>query len=81
MLQRIREGSQGWVAKMIVGAIIVTFALFGAESLVGVFTSGSDDVATDGSCGRWILRSMDPAIDGSCDRWILRSIDLAIDGS
>ncbi|MHA3028060.1 SurA N-terminal domain-containing protein [Chromohalobacter israelensis] len=46
MLQRIREGSQGWVAKMIVGAIIVTFALFGAESLVGVFTSGSDDVAT-----------------------------------
>lgn len=46
MLQRIREGSQGWVAKMIVGAIIVTFALFGAESLVGVFTSGGDDVAT-----------------------------------
>jgi len=31
---------------MIVGAIIVTFALFGAESLVGVFTSGSNDAAT-----------------------------------
>ncbi|MDV6319072.1 SurA N-terminal domain-containing protein [Chromohalobacter sp. HP20-39] len=46
MLQRIREGSQGWAAKMIVGAIIVTFALFGAESLVGVFTSGSNDAAT-----------------------------------
>ncbi|WP_110687210.1 SurA N-terminal domain-containing protein [Salinicola aestuarinus] len=46
MLQRIREGSQGWVAKLIVGAIIVTFALFGAESLVGYFTAGSDDVAT-----------------------------------
>ncbi|SOC58084.1 peptidyl-prolyl cis-trans isomerase D [Chromohalobacter canadensis] len=46
MLQRIREGSQGWTARVIVGAIIVTFALFGAESLVGVFTSGSDDAAT-----------------------------------
>lgn len=46
MLQRIREGSQGWVAKLIVGAIIVTFALFGAESLVGYFTAGSNDAAT-----------------------------------
>lgn len=46
MLQRIREGSQGWVAKVIVGAIIVTFALFGAESLVSYFNSGSNDAAT-----------------------------------
>ncbi|GHB10378.1 SurA N-terminal domain-containing protein [Salinicola rhizosphaerae] len=47
MLQRIREGSQGWVAKVIVGAIIVTFALFGAESLVSYFSnSGSQDAAT-----------------------------------
>jgi len=46
MLQRIREGSQGWVAKVIVGAIIVTFALFGAQSLVSYFSSGSNDVAT-----------------------------------
>ncbi|WP_251978233.1 SurA N-terminal domain-containing protein [Salinicola avicenniae] len=46
MLQRIREGSQGWVAKVIVGAIIVTFALFGAESLVSYFTGGSNDAAT-----------------------------------
>lgn len=46
MLQRIREGSQGWVAKVIVGAIIVTFALFGAQSLVSYFNSGSNDVAT-----------------------------------
>ncbi|WP_110677519.1 SurA N-terminal domain-containing protein [Salinicola sp. RZ23] len=45
MLQKIREGSQGWVAKVIVGAIIVTFALFGAESLVSYFQSGSNDVA------------------------------------
>lgn len=46
MLQRIREGSQGWVAKVIVGAIIVTFALFGAESLVSYFSAGSNDAAT-----------------------------------
>lgn len=46
MLQRIREGSQGWVAKVIVGAIIVTFALFGAESLFSYFSSGGNDAAT-----------------------------------
>lgn len=45
MLQRIREGSQGWVAKAIVGAIIVTFALFGAESLFSYFSSGGNDAA------------------------------------
>ncbi|GAB2797954.1 SurA N-terminal domain-containing protein [Halomonas shantousis] len=46
MLQRIREGSQGWIAKVIVGAIIVTFAFFGVESLVGLFSASSDAVAT-----------------------------------
>jgi len=46
MLQRIREGSQGWVAKVIVGGIIVTFALFGAQSLISYFGSGSNDAAT-----------------------------------
>lgn len=46
MLQRIREGSQGWAAKVVVGAIIVTFALFGAESLVSYFSAGSNDAAT-----------------------------------
>ncbi|MHB0774141.1 SurA N-terminal domain-containing protein [Halomonas sp. WWR20] len=46
MLQRIREGSQGWIAKAIVGAIIVTFAFFGVESLVGLFSASSDTVAT-----------------------------------
>jgi peptidyl-prolyl cis-trans isomerase D len=35
MLQNIRKSSQGTVAKVIVGAIIVTFALFGVDSIVG----------------------------------------------
>lgn len=41
MLQNIRDNSQGIVAKIIVGLIIVTFALFGVESLVSL-TSGSN---------------------------------------
>lgn len=39
MLQSIRENSKGIVAKIIVGLIIVTFALFGVESLVGLANS------------------------------------------
>ncbi|MDO6562524.1 SurA N-terminal domain-containing protein [Amphritea sp. 1_MG-2023] len=45
MLQNIRDNSQGIVAKIIVGLIIVTFALFGVESLVSL-TSGSNAPAT-----------------------------------
>jgi peptidyl-prolyl cis-trans isomerase D len=39
MLQSIRENSKGIIAKVIVGLIIVTFALFGIESLVGLANS------------------------------------------
>lgn len=39
MLQSIRENSQGIIAKVIVGLIIVTFALFGVESLIGLANS------------------------------------------
>ncbi|MFP5302915.1 SurA N-terminal domain-containing protein [Cobetia sp. SIMBA_158] len=46
MLQRIRDRSHGWVAKTIVGFIVVTFAFFGVESIIGAFTASSDDVAT-----------------------------------
>ena len=35
MLQDIRDNSQGIVAKFIIGLIILTFALFGIDSLVG----------------------------------------------
>ncbi|RVU32654.1 SurA N-terminal domain-containing protein [Neptunomonas marina] len=45
MLQSIRDNSQSIVAKIIVGLIIVTFALFGVESLVSL-TAGSDAPAT-----------------------------------
>jgi len=45
MLQTIRENSQSIVAKVIVGLIAITFALFGVESLVSL-TSGSNAPAT-----------------------------------
>ena len=38
MLQDIRDNSQGLISKIIIGAIIAIFALFGAESLIGGFT-------------------------------------------
>ena len=45
MLQDIRKNSQGTVAKLIVGLIVVVFALFGVESIVGGL-SGEPEVAT-----------------------------------
>ncbi len=42
MLQAIRDGSKGIVAKIIVGLIILTFALFGIESIVAL---GGGDAA------------------------------------
>lgn len=45
MLQNIRDRSKSWGAKIIIGAIVVTMALFGADALVGLFTSGADDLA------------------------------------
>ena len=46
MLQRIRDRSTSWGAKIIIGAVIATMALFGVDSLVGLLSSGGDDVAT-----------------------------------
>ncbi|MCE8031821.1 peptidylprolyl isomerase [Billgrantia tianxiuensis] len=45
MLQSIRDRSRSWGAKIIVGAVVVTMALFGIESLVGLFGGGGDEVA------------------------------------
>lgn len=45
MLQRIRDNSQSFVSKIIIGLIIGVFALFGAESIVGGFF-GTNSVAT-----------------------------------
>ena len=42
MLQSIRDRSQSWIAKIIIGAVIVTMALFGVESLIGLFGQSGD---------------------------------------
>ncbi|MGE4534382.1 SurA N-terminal domain-containing protein [Halomonas sp.] len=45
MLQSIRDRSRSWGAKIIIGAVVVTMALFGVESLVGLFGNSGDEVA------------------------------------
>lgn len=45
MLQSIRDRSQSWIAKIIIGAVVVTMALFGVESLIGLFGQSGDEVA------------------------------------
>ncbi|MCE9684107.1 SurA N-terminal domain-containing protein [Halomonas alkalisoli] len=45
MLQSIRDRSRSWGAKIIIGAVVVTMALFGVESLVGLLGGSSDEVA------------------------------------
>ncbi len=49
MLQSIRENSQGIIAKAIVGLIIVTFALFGVESLIGLANSEKPPAEVNGT--------------------------------
>ncbi|WP_417532706.1 SurA N-terminal domain-containing protein [Marinobacterium stanieri] len=49
MLQTIRENSQGIIAKAIVGLIIVTFALFGVESLIGLANSEKPPAEVNGA--------------------------------
>ncbi|MCX2523062.1 SurA N-terminal domain-containing protein [Larsenimonas rhizosphaerae] len=46
MLQHIRDRAQGWIAKVIVALIAITFTFFGVESIVSVFTQDSNDAAT-----------------------------------
>ncbi|GHE22717.1 SurA N-terminal domain-containing protein [Halomonas urumqiensis] len=45
MLQSIRDRSRSWGAKIIVGAVVVTMALFGVESLVGLLGGSADEIA------------------------------------
>ncbi|MFC2992105.1 SurA N-terminal domain-containing protein [Halomonas tibetensis] len=45
MLQSIRDRSRSWGAKIIVGVVVVTMALFGVESLIGLFGGGGDEIA------------------------------------
>jgi len=48
MLQDLRENSQGIIAKAIVGFIIITFALWGIDSLVGLATGSGAPVKVNG---------------------------------
>ncbi|WP_207061942.1 SurA N-terminal domain-containing protein [Motiliproteus sp. SC1-56] len=48
MLQSMRENSQGIIAKIIVGFIIVTFALWGVDSLVGLASAPDAPVEVNG---------------------------------
>lgn len=46
MLQDIRDRSQSWLVKIIIGAVVVTMALFGVESLVGLLGSDGDEIVS-----------------------------------
>jgi peptidyl-prolyl cis-trans isomerase D len=48
MLQRIRDNSQSFISKIIIGLIIGVFALFGAESIVGGFFGSNTVVSVNG---------------------------------
>jgi peptidyl-prolyl cis-trans isomerase D len=49
MLQNIRDNSQGIIAKIIIGFIIITFSLFGIESIVALGSSDSAPATVNGS--------------------------------
>jgi peptidyl-prolyl cis-trans isomerase D len=48
MLQNIRDNSQGIIAKVIIGFIIITFSLFGIESIVALGSSDSAPATVNG---------------------------------
>jgi peptidyl-prolyl cis-trans isomerase D len=45
MLQDIRENSQGTIAKIIIGLLIVSLSIWGMDAIIGGF-SGEPEVAT-----------------------------------
>lgn len=48
MLQSMRDNSKGIIAKVIVGLIVVTFALFGVESIISLSGSNKSAVTING---------------------------------
>ncbi len=46
MLQSIRDGSRSWGAKIIIGVMVAAMALFGIESIFGLFGSDPEEVAS-----------------------------------
>ena len=48
MLQKIRDNTQGLLAKIFIGFVIAVFALFGLESIVGTLMTSSETVSVNG---------------------------------
>src|SRR5690606_18156015 len=48
MLQKIRDNSQGIIAKIFLGLVIAVFALFGVDSIVGTFVTTVASVSVNG---------------------------------
>ncbi len=48
MLQDIRDNSQGTIAKIIIGLLIVVMSLWGVESIIGGFSGESEVASVDG---------------------------------
>ena len=44
-IQNIRDNTQGFLSKVIIGVIVISFAAFGVNAIVNFTTSGSDAVA------------------------------------
>lgn len=49
MLQKIRDNTQGVIAKVFIGFIIAVFALFGVESIVGTFVNAVPVLEVNGT--------------------------------
>ena len=48
MLQKIRDNTQGVIAKIFIGFIIAVFALFGVESIVGTLMNATPALEVNG---------------------------------
>lgn len=48
MLQKIRDNTQGVIAKIFIGFVIAVFALFGVESIVGTFMNATPALEVNG---------------------------------
>ncbi|MFC0338719.1 peptidyl-prolyl cis-trans isomerase D [Kushneria avicenniae] len=62
MLQKIRDRAQGWIAKIIVALIALTFTLFGAESLVSYFNGSQRDEAASVNGEKISRQSLDTEV-------------------
>lgn len=49
MLQKIRDNTQGVIAKVFIGFIIAVFALFGVDSIVGTFVNAVPQLKVNGT--------------------------------